>query len=100
MKLEKDPSISETYGKVSELLRDASEGRNFYEHLDQELEMGGIGTRGRGFSYPQGYHFSFVRIEKGQPVEKKVNLGMEEVAKIGHVYRELIATLKARGDSR
>jgi hypothetical protein len=95
-KLEHDPAISKSFGKVSKLLHEAKEGRNFYEHLDMELRKGGIGTRGRGFGYHQGYHFSFVGVRSGQPVEKKVNLGMDEIRRIGEAYESIIATLKAR----
>jgi len=97
-KLEHDIAISESFGRVSELLRESSEGRNFYEHLDKELRNGGIGTRGRGFSYPQGYYFSFIGVRSGQPVEKKVNLGMEEIRRICEEYQEVIDTLKHRGE--
>jgi hypothetical protein len=98
-KIERDIGISKAFRKVARLLHDAKEGRNFYEHLDREFRKGGIGTRGRGFSSPEGYHFSYIRIIDGRRVERKANLGMEEIGKIGEAYEDVIAILKARGDT-
>jgi hypothetical protein len=96
VRLERDTGISEVYRRVSKLLHDAKEGRNFYEHLDKELRDGGIGTRGRGFSYPEGYHFSYVEVRSGQAVERQAKLGMKEIGRISEAYQDVIAILKAR----
>ena len=95
-KLERDAGVSKAYQSVAKLLHEAKEGRNFYEHLDKEFLSGGIGTRGRGFSYPEGYHFSFVRVKNGTRIEKKVNLGMDEIRRISESYSDVIGILKAR----
>ena len=95
-KLERDAGVSKAYQSVAKLLHEAKEGRNFYEHLDKEFLSGGIGTRGRGFSYPEGYHFSFVRVKNGQRMEKSANLGMDEIRRISESYSDVIGILKAR----
>jgi hypothetical protein len=99
-KFEDDEAITESYKNISELLDDAVDGRDFYEHLDDTLQKGGVGTRGRGFSYPEGYHFSVVRIDKGKQVPKEAKLGMEEIRRVREAYEDVIAVLKARGDTR
>ena len=99
-KLERDAGISKSFTKVSKLLHEAKQGRNFYEHLDLEFRRGGIGTRGRGFNSPEGYHFSFVEVRSGRPVEKKVNLGMDEIRRVSEAYENVIVILEARANTR